>query len=140
VCPGKVPAGWSGDVALFLHADGAANAHASGYSFGWPPAELGPRTKRMLKLLGHHYASISGHPPHHGDNYTGDMRGYYAYSRVKADAKILIEHGFLTNPAERAWLTKHTDAIARAWYRALLAYFDLEAHHSPAPAARTVSA
>ncbi len=36
-----------------------------------------------------------------------------------------MEHGFLTNPAERRWLFSNLDNLAAAEYRAILKYFGL---------------
>jgi N-acetyl-anhydromuramyl-L-alanine amidase AmpD len=58
-----------------------------------------------------------------GPNYTGNLTGYYGWRRTNAPAKVLIEHGFLTNPNERAFLFSHLAEIALAEYRATLAYF-----------------
>ncbi len=126
LCPGKVPTGWTGDVVLALHCDGSGNRKATGYSLGWPCREYGPKTAKLRYALVKAYESLPNHPPHHSDNYTTNMSRYYAWSRTTADAKILIEHGFLTNPKERAWLVKNRKEIAGAWYKALLDYFDLK--------------
>jgi N-acetylmuramoyl-L-alanine amidase len=124
-CPGEMPANWSGDVFLSLHCDGAGSLAAQGFSLGWPPEEAGPKTARLRGFLAEEYASIEGHPVHHSDNYTADMRGYYGYRRCDADAKVLVEHGFLTNAHDARWIRTNTDAIARAHYRALLRYAGL---------------
>jgi len=81
----------------------------------------------MYRLLRENYERIPGHPTHHTDNYTRDMQGYYGFHHCSAAAKILIEHGFLTNPQERQWLLGNVDEIANAWYQALRQYFGLKA-------------
>jgi hypothetical protein len=124
LCPGKVPTGWTGDVVLSLHCDGSSNKLANGYSLGWPPAEYGTKTRKMLVAINRVYQSMPGHPKHHLDNYTDDMRGYYVWHRVNAPVKILIEHGFLTNLFDRKFIKSNEKQIARAWYNAILDYFD----------------
>ena len=97
-----------------------------GYSFGWPPSEWGPQTQRLVTYLRDEYERLPGHPPAFRDNYTSNMSGYYGWSRTRAEAKVLIEHGFLSNPADRAWMYANTAAIAAAWHRALERHFDLQ--------------
>ncbi len=126
LCPGKIPRGWTGNVVLALHCDGSGNKEASGYSLGWPTTQYGPKTAKMRYALVKAYESLPGHPPRHAFNYTTNMSRYYAWSRTNADVKILIEHGFLTNPKERTWLVKNRKKIAGAWYTALLDYFNLK--------------
>jgi len=131
LCGGDVPDGWTGDIVLALHCDGSSNPAARGYSLGWPPAEYGPKTLRLIDHLETRYEAIAGHPPHHSDNYTADMRGYYAWHRTHADAKVLVEHGFLSNEADRLWLQSHVLAIAQAWYLAVLDYYGLALQELP---------
>lgn len=122
--PGDIPNGIKVDAALFLHADGAGSPTASGYSFGFPPFNV---NSRLARLIGQEFAKIPGHPPHHADNYTAAMRGYYGFSRVDTPGpEVLVEHGFLTNPGERKWLLGHKDELALAEYRALCAFFGFE--------------
>jgi N-acetylmuramoyl-L-alanine amidase len=127
LCPGDIPDGWHGEVVLALHCDGSSNPKANGYCFGWPVRESGPKTRRLIRALDDAYRAIPDAPSHHRDNYTSNMTLYYGWKRTRADAKVLIEHGFLTNPGERAWINKNVKRIAGAWYGALLRYFDLPA-------------
>lgn len=114
--PGNIPDGIKVDAALFLHADGAANRAARGFSFGYPQ---NGRSRRLANLIRAEFLRIPGHPPERDDNATADMRGYYGYRRVVSPSMALVEHGFMTNPDERAWLTQHVDELAAAHYRAL---------------------
>ena len=122
--PGDIPDGIRVDAALFLHADGAASSAARGFSFGYPPGSAG---KRLADEIRKEFLRIPGHPPERSDNYTSDMSGYYGYRRVNAKFETLVEHGFLTNPTERAWLKANVDRIATAEYRALCRLFGLPA-------------
>lgn len=129
--PGKIPRGTKCDAALFLHADGSSNKAATGYSFGYPGY---PVNVALARLVNEEFQKIPGHPPHHADNYTADLRGYYGFSRVDtAGPEVLVEHGFLTNPGEAAWLRSHVFALAQAEYKALLRYFKLPEKVTPEP-------
>lgn len=121
LCPGDIPDGWEGDLFLALHGDGSSNTASSGYCFGYP--EGSAASKAFTLLLAGEYEKLPGHPPHRKDNYTGGLRRYYGWRRVNAPVKVLVEHGFLTNPAERDWLFANTNKIALAWYRAVCAHY-----------------
>ena len=52
-----------------------------------------------------------------------DARQYFGFKRVKSPFKVLVEHGFLTNPSERQWLKANVANLARAEYEALCRTF-----------------
>lgn len=119
--PGDIPDGIRVDAALFLHGDGSSNPRSSGFSFGYPNYTV---NKRLADYVAAEFFGLKGHPPHHTDNYTRDLAGYYGFSRTQTPGpEVLVEHGFLTNPSEAAWLRSHTQQLAEAEYRALLRYF-----------------
>lgn len=121
--PGDLPDGVKVDAAIFEHGDGSASKSASGFSFGFPNY---PANRRLAQLIAVEYGKIPGHPPHHSDNYTRDLAGYYGFKRVSTPGpEVLVESGFLTNPAEQKWLFAHVTDLAEAQYAALLSYFDL---------------
>lgn len=122
VVPGDIPDGIKVDVALFLHGDGSADQSASGYCFGYPEGYLVNR--ELAQRISAEFQKIPGHPPKGLDNYTGALRGYYGFSRVNTEGpEVLIEHGFLTNPAERLWLFGHVKELAYAEYVAVCGYY-----------------
>lgn len=126
--PGDIPNGIKCDAAIFLHGDGSASKTSRGYSYGFPEFAV---NRRLRDLLQEEYEKLPGHPPKHTDNYTGGLRGYYGYSRVNtAGPEVLIEHGFLTNPTDQAWIFAHLPEIANAHYRAIRRYFKM----APLPA------
>jgi N-acetylmuramoyl-L-alanine amidase len=121
--PGDIPDGVTVDAAIFLHGDGSKNKAATGYSFGFPNFAI---NKKLADLIGAEFQKIPGHPPHHADNYTGGLRKYYGYSRVETPGpEVLVEHGFLTNPAEQKWIFSHLNELATAEYRAVCKFFGL---------------
>ena len=121
--PGDIPDGIKVDAAIFEHGDGSANPAATGFSFGYPQYAV---NKQLADAILTEYLKLPGHPPHHADNYTPGLRGYYGYRRVVTDGpEVLVESGFLTNPQEQAWLFGNLDNLAAAQYRALLTYFGL---------------
>ncbi len=121
LCPGDIPDGWKGDLFLALHADGSADPKASGFSFGYPPGCS--ECKKLADTVAAWYVQIPGAPKRRRDNYTRALSGYYGWRRTDAPAKLLVEHGFLSNPGERAGLTSNVAGIAQAHYEAVLHYF-----------------
>lgn len=120
-CPGDIPNGIKVDAALFEHADGSTNASRRGYCFGYPKD---PVNQRLAHLIDLEYAKLPGHPPRGTDNYTGGLSGYYGYGRVDTlGPEVLVESGFMTNPAEQAWLFANVSNLALAQYQALLLFF-----------------
>lgn len=125
LCPGDIPDGWAGDVALYLHGDGSGNPSARGYSFGWPVNAPGGGPALAARIA-QGFGGI-GHPGgHHTDNYTGGLRHYYGYSRTHAGTKVLVEHGFLTNAVEQAWLFEHVGELAAVEYESVVDHLGLK--------------
>lgn len=97
-------------VFVALHQDGSENHAARGASVGYPSTgrgrELGQTWKAMYQLAGW----PSGFRP---DNYTAALRGYYGFRRSTAPTRLLIEHGFATNPSDQAWMWQRWAQIAQ---------------------------
>jgi len=104
-----------------LHADGSTNPNARGFSCGFKPGT----NQRFKDTLAVSYKEFSGFP-RNSDNYTSGLRLYYMWTtkddyprsrykvqRVKANYYCLLEHGFFTNPIERAWLENNVPEIAK---------------------------
>src|SRR5262245_16364327 len=117
--PGEIPNGTKAEAAIFLHADGAANTAARGYSLGFPAGfEV---NRRLAHMIADEIEKIPGHPPRRPDNNTVDMAEYYGYGLVDTPGpEVLVEHGFVTNPQEHRWLKGHVNELAEAEYNALL--------------------
>ena len=126
--PGLMPSpAWSGDVFLALHCDGAGPT-AHGFGFGWPGNGRDPgRGPELAARVGKGFAAIPHPGGHHSpDNYTDGERGYYGWGHTTAPTKLLIEHGFMTNPSERVWLNGHIPEMAAATYAAVLEHVGLK--------------
>lgn len=121
--PGRIPRGTKADAAIFLHADGAADPAARGFSVGYPKFAV---NRRLANLIADELSKLPGHPPRRADNYTADMAEYYGYDLVDTPGpEVLVEHGFLSNPGERRWLTTHVSELAHAEHNALRRFFGL---------------
>jgi hypothetical protein len=131
LCPGDIPDGWTGDVFVSLHLDGSLDTATRGYCFGWPANGRNPgRGPELAARITRRFDAIPHHGRHRTDNYTDGLRGYYGWSRVNAPTKVLIEHGFATNPDELAWLFTHIPQMALATYGAVVEHEGLPSGHS----------
>lgn len=120
--PGDIPDGVKVDAALFLHADGVNDPSAGGFQFGFPVTDA---NRKLVANLRQEFLSLDGHPKSRSDNSTEDAREYFGFRRVRSQFKVLVEHGFLTNPTERQWLRANVGNLARAEYEALCRTFTM---------------
>ena len=119
--PGRIPDGVRVDAALFLHCDGNNNPAVGGFSLGFPEFDV---NRRLARLVQREFERIPGHPAKRPDNNTVDMAQYYGYSHVETPGpEVLVEHGFVSNPDERAWMKRNVKALAEAEYAALCRFF-----------------
>lgn len=106
---------YGGDAFVALHGDGSSNPNVGGASVGY----RGPAGRELAdrwKLLYAHHGWPFGF---RADNYTANLARYYGTGRAITAGNpraVILEHGFLTNPKERAWLESErgTEAAARA--------------------------
>jgi hypothetical protein len=109
------------DAALFLHADGVDNPSAHGYCFGFPSFQV---NQRLAELIADEFEKLPNHPVHRADNPTADASQYYGFAHTQTPGpEVLIEHGFVTNPSELAWLKAHVKQLAKAEHTALRRFF-----------------
>ena len=123
--PGRIDDSVRVDGAIFLHADGAAASAARGYSLGFPSPQV---NGRLAQMIAQEIEKLPGHPPRRPDNNTSDMQFYYGFHHVGTPGpEVLVEHGFVTNPTEHAWLNEHVEDLAEAEFTALRRFFHLNA-------------
>ena len=109
------------DVFVALHQDGSTNPKARGASIGYPPssadsARYGAIFKRLYAVAGW----PGGWRP---DNYTSALANYYAFRRTTAPVRLLVEHGFATNPQDADWMWDNLDLIAGVHADTIAAWF-----------------
>jgi hypothetical protein len=122
--PGRIDPNVKVDGAIFLHADGFHDPSAGGYSVGYPPGfEV---NRRLAQLIANEIEKLPGHPRRRPDNNTNDMKFYYGFGIVQTPGpEVIVEHGFVTNPAEHRWLKAHVNALAQAQHKALRRFYGL---------------
>lgn len=127
--PATVPPGFDADAFVAIHADGGGS---SGYKVA-PPWRASPASRRLSALLRERYGAVTGlREDLNGVTY--NMRGYYAFGgryrhaiAITTPAAIL-EMGYLTHAADRAFLTGRPEVAARGIADGVLAFL---AEHEP---------
>ena len=114
------PAGF--DAAIALHADGSVSPQARGASIGYPDAARYGQTahdrgRALGKAWKQAYQAHGWPGGFRADNYTTGLSKYYGHRRA-LDAGIprslVVEHGFMTNAKDRAWMLDHLERIAQS--------------------------
>jgi N-acetylmuramoyl-L-alanine amidase len=132
VLPATVPPGYSADAFVALHADGVGQTSPRGFKVAtaWAASRA---SQRLEQALSAEYERASGLPRHGAA--TADMRGYYAFnyrryahSIAKTTPATIVEMGFLTNPDDRALLTRSPDVAAVGIANGIVRYLN---EHDP---------
>lgn len=124
--PATVPPGYQADAFVAIHADGASSTASRGFKVATPW-----RTSRASQLLSDvmiaEYAAVTHLPRDYA--ITMNMRGYYAFNNRRREhavapttPSVIIETGFLTNPTDRAMLTRQPDLVARGVANGVMRY------------------
>jgi N-acetylmuramoyl-L-alanine amidase len=128
VLPASIPAGYSADAFVALHADGFAQTSARGFKVATAWA-ASPASQRLLTALTAEYERATSLPRHGAA--TADMRGYYAFNYrryahaiAKTTPAAIVEMGFLTNPDDRALLTQSPDLVAIGVANGIIRYLN----------------
>ncbi|HEX6290979.1 MAG TPA: N-acetylmuramoyl-L-alanine amidase [Herpetosiphonaceae bacterium] len=118
VLPSTVPPTYRADAFVSLHSDGHSNTGARGYKVAtyyrdWVASSM------LVREIEDEYGKQTGLPKDW--RITHNMRGYYAFNSGLYEHTIaedtpgaILEMGFLSNPADRAFLTNNRDLVARA--------------------------
>ncbi len=115
ILPATVPAGYTADAFIAIHSDYASDPNIRGYKTGLP-WRASAAALALRDALDRRFASTE-QPFHNAVNAT--MRGYYAFNYLRYDHAItpatpgvIIEVGFITNPADFTLLTAGQDELA----------------------------
>jgi hypothetical protein len=91
---------------------------------GLPPSSR--KSKRFADVLGREFATFHISEARR-NNGTSNLTGYYGWDLLPGSpAACVVEHGFLSNARERAWMHEHVQELADGEYRAILAQLGLE--------------
>ena len=116
--PATVPIGYTADAFVAIHADAALEAGSNGYKLARSRFSAIPVTDdSLLNAISTDYELATGLG--HSGSITPNMTGYYAfnnrhgrYAVSKITPAVIIETGYLTNAADRSYLTTHSANVA----------------------------
>ncbi|MCF6244486.1 MAG: N-acetylmuramoyl-L-alanine amidase [Sulfurovum sp.] len=94
-------------IAVSIHFDGATNPCASGASIGYPSKDSHAFAQRWKKLY-------AGYFPFkwQEDNFTANLKEYYAYKWIRANKFLVLELGEITCEEQTTWLKPRLKKIA----------------------------
>jgi len=107
----RVPADTSlqrAKIAVAIHFDGAKNICRSGASVGYPDNNASKIFAQKWKKNYQQYYPFKWHP----DNFTDNLKNYYAYHWIHADKFLVLELGELTCEEQTRWLRPRLKKIA----------------------------
>lgn len=118
--PATVPASYTADSFVAIHADASTAGSPSGYKLARSRFSPIPKTDdALLNAISSVYGPSTGF--RWDDNITRNMNGYYAFNsrrRVYAVSKgtpaVIIETGYLTSASDRNYLVAHKDVVANS--------------------------
>ena len=127
VLPATIPQNYLADAFVTLHADGNRSTQLSGFKIAGHWREWAA-SKALENSLRRWYGPASG-LRWDGDHISSGMRGYYGmsvgrYRHAIANytPAVILEMGYLTNPADRRLMTEQSDRLARAIAQGILQF------------------
>ena len=106
--PAKVPKFAKAKIAVSIHFDSAKKPCRSGASIGYPDKNSYDFARRWEKLYRRHFPF-----GWHKDNFTANLKNYYAYKQIAAEKFLVLELGEITCEKQTTWLKPRLKKIAR---------------------------
>jgi len=101
------------EIAVAIHFDSAARVCRSGASVGYPDTDASRAFAEQWKALYKRFFPFGWHE----DNFTDNLKSYYAYDTIRAEKFLVLELGELTCEKQRRWLKPRLE-----WLGKLVAY------------------
>jgi len=105
--PAKVPKFSRAKIAVSIHFDSAKKPCRSGASIGYPDKQSYNFARRWETLYRSHFPF-----GWHKDNFTQNLKNYYAYKQIDAEKFLLLELGEITCDKQTKWLHPRLKKIA----------------------------
>ena len=105
--PAEVPKFARAKIAVSIHFDSAKKPCRSGASIGYPDKNSFTFAKRWEKLYRSRFPF-----GWHQDNFTQNLKNYYAYKQIDTEKFLLLELGEITCDKQTAWLQPRLKKIA----------------------------
>jgi len=95
-------------IAIAIHFDGAKNVCHSGASVGYPDNNASYHFAQKWKKRYRHYFPFKWHE----DNFTDNLKHYYAFHTIDAEKFLVLELGEMTCEKQTKWLKPRLNTIA----------------------------
>jgi len=105
--PAKVPKFARAKIAVSIHFDSAKKPCRSGASIGYPDKNSYDFARRWEKLYRSHFPF-----GWHKDNFTQNLKNYYAYKKIDTEKFLVLELGEITCKKQTIWLQPRLKKIA----------------------------
>ena len=105
--PAKVPKFSRAEIVISIHFDSAKKPCRSGASIGYPNKNSYDFARRWEKLYRSHFPF-----GWHEDNFTANLKNYYAYKKIDAEKFLVLELGEITCDKQTKWLKPRLKKIA----------------------------
>lgn len=124
--PATIPPAYEADAFVSIHADGSTSTATNGFKLAtsWRTSRASQQLHDAIKA---EYATATNLP--WDSSITVNMRGYYAFSYyrfthtvARTTPSVIVEMGFLTNPADRALMLNEPERVAGGIAQGILRY------------------
>ncbi|MFW6210063.1 MAG: N-acetylmuramoyl-L-alanine amidase family protein [Patescibacteria group bacterium] len=139
ILPATVPPGYEADAFVSIHADGNANTSVRGFKIAGPRRDYSGRSAILVESLEAAYAAATELPQ--DPQITRRMSAYYAFNWPRYKHAVhpftpaaIVETGFLSNPADRAFLINQPDVVAAGIAAGIQDFLAAAAPVEPSPA------
>ena len=105
--PAKVPKFARAKIAVSIHFDSAKKPCRSGASIGYPNKNSYEFARRWEKLYKSHFPF-----GWHKDNFTANLKNYYAYKQIDTEKFLVLELGEITCKKQTDWLKPRLKKVA----------------------------
>lgn len=138
VLPAIIPPGYVADAFVAIHADGNTNTNVRGYKMAGPRRDYSGKAAALVEAL---YASYEAGTDIPEDfTITNRMTAYYAFNWARYEHAVhprtpaaIVELGFLSNPADRAFMLNEPERAATAVANGILVFLNTNQPAEPAP-------
>ena len=131
ILPATIPKGYWADVFVAIHADGSTDTSKSGFKAASPRRDFSGKTSKLLEFVEEEYGLATNLEK--DPNVTRNMRGYYAFAWWRYEhsvhpmtASIILETGFLTNPADRKIIVSRPEISAQGIASGIIRFLETE--------------
>ncbi len=143
--PAVVPPGYVADAFVSIHADGNTNESVRGFKIAGPRRDYAGTSEALVDALYESYAAATGLPQ--DPSISRRMTAYYAFNWPRYEhaihpftPSVIVETGFLTNAADRAFLLNEPERAAAGIAAGIVAFLESNPEPVPPPGSLTAPA